>query len=138
MTDSDKPVGGILKKDARGRVRSTPQQRQAVLEEFERSGLSGPQFARVAGIAYQTFSTWRAQHQKSRALTLGPLRVAKADGKAKAVRLVEAVMRSPAPALPAPHALLKIDLPGGSSVVLNNATQALLAAQLIKAIASPC
>lgn len=41
----------------RGRVRSTVAQRQAMLAEFERSGLSGPQFARVAGIAYQTFGS---------------------------------------------------------------------------------
>ena len=60
MTDGENRLAaGPLKIDRRGRVRSTVAQRQAVLAEFERSGLSGPQFARVAGIAYQTFVSWR-------------------------------------------------------------------------------
>ncbi len=37
---------GPLKTDHRGRVCSTVALRQAVLAKFERSGLSGPQFAR--------------------------------------------------------------------------------------------
>ncbi len=73
MTDSDSKkqvglasvTGGVLKRDSRGRVRTTEEQREAPLGEFERSGLSGPQFARVAGINYQTFATWRQQQHKN-------------------------------------------------------------------------
>ena len=62
MTDGENRLAaGPLKIDRRGRVRSTVAQRQAVLAEFERSGLSGPQFARVAGIAYQTFGNGGVQ-----------------------------------------------------------------------------
>ena len=70
MTDSDVAdevaVGlhGILKRDSRGRVLTTQEQRRALLQAFENSGLSGPQFARVAGINYQTFATWRQQHKR--------------------------------------------------------------------------
>ncbi len=55
--------GQVLKSDTRGRVWSTPAQRQALLEQFERSGLSGPRFAAVAGIKYQTFIGWRRKQR---------------------------------------------------------------------------
>ena len=40
MTDMDsgRPDDGILKRDARGRVRTSVRQREAILDEFERSG----------------------------------------------------------------------------------------------------
>ena len=41
----------------------TPVERQvAMVREFERSGLSGPRFAALAGVKYQTFATWRRKH----------------------------------------------------------------------------
>lgn len=139
MTDSDKPAAAaVLKTDIRRRVRSTPAQRQAALEAFERSGLSGPQFARVAGIAYQTFVTWRAKQKKNKSRPLALAPVPPLSGSDGAIRLVEAVMAAPSAAIPAASGLLKIDLPGGASVVLSDATQAALAAQLIRALASPC
>ena len=46
--DSRGPNHGILKKDARGRVHTSVRQREAILDEFERSGLSGPKFSQVA------------------------------------------------------------------------------------------
>ena len=52
----------VLKSDGAGRVQ-TPVERQAELvREFERSGLSGPRFAALAGVKYQTFATWRRRH----------------------------------------------------------------------------
>ena len=54
MTDDtsvpDKGAESVLKRDVLGRVKTTPGQRAAVLDEFERSGLSGPKFAAVAGV----------------------------------------------------------------------------------------
>ncbi len=35
----------ILKTDAKGRVQTPPERREKLLEEFERSGLSGSKFA---------------------------------------------------------------------------------------------
>ena len=46
----------LLKTDARGRVRATPERRAAILAEFDRSGLSAAQFARLAGIKHSTFA----------------------------------------------------------------------------------
>jgi hypothetical protein len=33
-----------------------------LVREFERSGLSGPRFAELAGLKYPTFATWRRRH----------------------------------------------------------------------------
>jgi hypothetical protein len=38
--------------DARGRVRVPVERREALLDEFERSGLSGVKFAQMAGLKY--------------------------------------------------------------------------------------
>lgn len=47
-----------LRLHALGRVCTPRAQREAMLDEFERSGLSAARFARAAGIKYQTFVTW--------------------------------------------------------------------------------
>jgi len=49
----------ILKTDVLGRVRTPRERREHLLDEFERSGLSGKKFAALAGIKYPTFATWR-------------------------------------------------------------------------------
>jgi hypothetical protein len=48
----------ILKRDATGRVQYSLEQREALLDEFERSGLKGAAFVRVVGISYPTFANW--------------------------------------------------------------------------------
>ena len=75
---------------SRGRVLTTQEQRRALLQAFENSGLSGPQFARVAGINYQTFATWRQQHKRQACET-------KDSGNldTEMVGFVEAVMQGP-------------------------------------------
>ena len=44
----------ILKRDAVGRVSYSGEQREAILDEFERSGLKGAAFARMTGLQYQS------------------------------------------------------------------------------------
>ena len=48
----------ILKRDVLGRVGYPRGQREALLDEFERSGLKGAAFARTVGISYPTFASW--------------------------------------------------------------------------------
>ena len=40
--------------------------REAILDEFERSGLKGAAFARMTGLQYQTFASWiqRRRHKR--------------------------------------------------------------------------
>ena len=48
----------LLKTDVLGRVKHSREQRERILDEYERSGVSGPKFAALAGVKYQTFATW--------------------------------------------------------------------------------
>lgn len=145
MTDGDSVDSGtakvkVLKRDGRGRVRSTAAQRQKVLDEFNRSGLSGPAFARVAGIPYQTLATWRKKRkQGSLAVRSAVAKAQGAGGGGTSVRLVEAVIGRP-PAGSFTAAGLCVSLPGGASLAIKEASQVTLAAQLLKALdlASPC
>ena len=58
MIGADAPV---LKTDTKGRVHTPPARREQLLDEFERSGLSGTKFAELAGLKYQTFAAWAAR-----------------------------------------------------------------------------
>lgn len=42
-----------------------PEQRKAILDEFERSGLPAAQFAARVGVKYQTFATWVQKRRKT-------------------------------------------------------------------------
>ena len=75
----------ILKTDVLGRVKTPAARREGLLDEFERSGLSGRQFAELAGIKYQTFATWAQKrmpvrltpqnpHDPSSARTMTPIK----------------------------------------------------------------
>ena len=64
--DSSQRDDGILKRDVLGRVRSDVRRREALLDEFERSGLSGPKFAALAGLCYQTFAAWLHKRRRQR------------------------------------------------------------------------
>jgi hypothetical protein len=55
----------VLQVDERGHVRVSRERREALLEEFERSGMSGAKFARLAGIKYPTFMYWSKQRRES-------------------------------------------------------------------------
>jgi hypothetical protein len=56
----------VLVADARGRVRVSAERWEALLEEFERGGLSGAKFARLAGIKYPTFANWVQRRREAR------------------------------------------------------------------------
>ncbi|HUA66578.1 MAG TPA: hypothetical protein VME24_12070 [Alphaproteobacteria bacterium] len=73
----------ILKTDALGRVQTPKDRREELLDEFERSGLSGKKFAALVGVKYPTLATWASKRWRERGL-------APTAGRAKAVRLLEA------------------------------------------------
>ena len=58
----------VLKQDAAGRVWTPPERREAVLDEFERSGLPAAQFAARIGVKYPTFANW-GKRPRQRLLT---------------------------------------------------------------------
>ena len=113
----------ILKRDAAGRVVVTEQQRVDLVRAYERSGLSGPKFAELAGVNYQTFASWRSQHG-----TQPPSR-RRATPAATGPAWVEAELR------PDSGEGLTVLLPGGARVVVSRPGQAALVAELLKALA---
>lgn len=136
MTDTKDTIKGeeevvVLKQDGMGRVRMPRERRERLLDEFERSGLSGKKFAELAGIKYQTFATWLQQRRR----TPGGIPVKPADS----VRWLEAVVEQAQN--PGGKNLLVVQLPGGARVEIAEAKQALLAAVLLRALeqpATPC
>ena len=113
----------ILKRDAGGRVVVAEQQRVDLVRAYERSGLSGPKFAALAGVNYQTFATWRRKHG-----TQPPSRRRALPGAASPT-WVEAELR------PDSGEGLTVLLPGGASVAVSRPGQVALAAELLKALA---
>ena len=71
----------IVKVDRIGRIKTPRERREALLAEFDQSGMSGQQFAKWAGIKYGTFITWVQKRRRKGA-----------PGKAEEVQWVEAVM----------------------------------------------
>ena len=54
-------------------MRTPRAKREAILDEFDRSGMSGAEFAQYLGIKYQTFATWvqKRRTQKGGGLVVG-------------------------------------------------------------------
>lgn len=114
----------VLKSDEAGRVQTPVERQLALVREFERSGLSGPRFAALAGVKYQTFATWRRRH--------GVRGVARERRKPVFLEVTAAPARA---AATADVAALEITLPGGARASLRDAGQAPLLAALLKALA---
>ena len=53
----------IMKTDRRGRLRYTADQKQALVA-YEASGLSGPRFAALHGVNYQTLVSWLRKRRR--------------------------------------------------------------------------
>jgi transposase-like protein len=58
------PGSEILKVDEVGRVRTPPERREAMLAEYDRSGMTGAQFARFVGVRYSTLMYWLQRRRK--------------------------------------------------------------------------
>lgn len=59
-------AGGILKTDVLGRITIGREQREAILNAFESSGMSGQAFAQHHGIKIQTFASWMQKRRRMR------------------------------------------------------------------------
>jgi len=112
-------------------MRVSPQRRGELLDDFERSGMSSPDFAKLAGIKYQTFAYWLQRRRKSRESS-----VAGSPAKSGAVQWFEAVAQAN---VPATGSLLVVRLGSGACMEVGNVAQAALAAALLRALEKlPC
>ena len=111
----------LLKVDAIGRVWASRQRREALLDEFERSGTSAAQFAALTGVKYPTFASWVQKRRRMRDTA----------GRTEApLRWMEAVA-----AAPAPGGGLCVHLPCGARMEIADGRQAEVAAALLRALA---
>ncbi len=126
MTNTTEGSGSqLLKSDALGRVRTPPERREQLLDEFERSGISGVKFAELTGLKYQTLATWLQQRKRRRYATTRRKNPAK-------VRWLEAVVGKTADHQAGSS--LPMQLPGGARLELTCAAQIPLAAALLRAL----
>ena len=123
MTSTTEPegTGEILKTDKLGRVQVPAARREAILDEFERSGMTGAAFAERYGINYQTFASWRQKRKKAR--------VAASEEPARFL-LVETTEGDPSPSSEA----LEVELSDGTRLHIRTCEEAALAAELLRAL----
>jgi transposase-like protein len=109
--------------DTKGRVRTSKEQRRAILAEFERSGVSVTQFARRSGLKYSTLAAWVQRYRRpKRAALKSPM------------RLLEAVVTPTTLTSP----FLQVQLPGGARLEVREASQIPLVAALVRALEKLC
>lgn len=129
----------VLKQDSRGRVRVPVERREALLEEFERSGASAAKFARLAGIKYATFAGWVQERRKGRRTVSPkanpPLEANEGVVGAGSIRLFEALVEHGRMTTQEAMGGLTIELPGGSRILIESPGQLQMAAELVSLIA---
>ena len=122
----------IMKADRCGRLRYTEEQKSAMVGAYQSSGLSGPRFAAMHGVNYQTLVSWLRKRKGT-----GP----SAPAGTPAPRFLSLIpaeiegFRSPAEFIP-----MEIQLPGGAKLTITAGTHVQLAATLIRELekARPC
>ena len=124
--------GALLKTDGLDRVKTPPERREQLLDEFERSGVTGTKFAALAGIKYQTFAAWVCKRRRQRdAAANTPTK------QVDSMRWLEAVVEQAQSCGGQPGCLV-LQLPGGVRAEISDAKQAVLAAALVRALEKPC
>lgn len=106
------------------------ERRESLLDEFERSGLTGAKFAALMGLKYPTFATWVQRRRRERGATAAPSSVKPADS----VRWLEAVVEQ----AQGSEGVVVLHLPAGARLELHNGKQVAVAAALLRALAQPC
>jgi len=129
-------VATLLKTDALGRVRTPALRRERLLDEFERSGMSGVQFAEFVGIKYQTFATWVQLRQRKRKTLAGTKPPVPAEATQQ-VRWMEAVIQQPQPPGDRSQSALVVHLPCGVRVEISDVKEVTLVAALVRALIAP-
>jgi hypothetical protein len=121
MTPTINSAGAVIRSDRRGRVLVSPERREALLDEFERSGLSGMAFCRMHSLTYPTFASW-VQKRRHRP-----------DPGLPAFAEVIVERRDGTPRTPAGPAL-RVSLPGGATIEVTGREQLPLAVELLRAL----
>ena len=124
----------ILKTDVLGRVKMPLARREQLLDEYERSGLSGQKFAELVGVKYPTFAAWAQKRRRVR----GAYPVKAPATRTDPVKWLEAVVEAAQPSGGKNPLALVLELPGGAEAEIGDVKQVALAAALLRALAKLC
>jgi hypothetical protein len=124
----------ILKTDVLGRMKTPAARREQLLDEFERSGLSGQKFAEFAGLRYQTFATWVQKRRRQRGAYPAQNDPPKT---AQTLRWLEAVVDGAQTRSDQESAVIPVLLPGGARLEISCAKQIPLAVALVRELEKP-
>jgi transposase-like protein len=116
----------ILKVDEVGRVRTPLEKREAMLAEYERSGMTGAQFARFVGVRYSTLMYWLQKGRKGAGKGQE-----KASSRNDHPRWLEAQVEEGAAAK---SENLVVEMGAGVRILVSNRRQAALAGEVLRAI----
>ena len=111
--------------DEVGRVRTPPEKREAMLAEYERSGMTGAQFARFVGVRYSTLMYW-LQKRRKEAGQGGERATGGQDHPRWLEARVEGEVRTSENVI--------VELGGGIHMLVGNRTQAALAGEVLRAL----
>ncbi len=124
----------ILKRDEAGRVQTPPERREQLLDEFERSGLSGAKFAALVGVKYPTFAAWVLKRRRGRR----PVCEATKASEHK-LQWLEAVVEQAHGASVAGGRGVILELNGGTRLLVADETQVPVAVAIVRALGKkPC
>ena len=138
------PEPVILKRDGLGRVRTPLAQRDALVDAFERSGLSGMKFAALHGVKYPSFANWVQQRKRRRLKAHAggeghpvPPQDDPAGGAGAPLQWWEAVVSEGTSGGSGPEPMagaMQLHLPGGVRMEITAAGQVAWAAQLVRSL----
>ena len=114
----------ILKVDEAGRVQTPPEKREVMLAEYDRSGMTGAQFARFVGVRYSTLMYWLQKRRKE----AGPSQQTAAQPDHP--RWLEARVEGEVPKCEK----LVVEVGGGVRMLVGSRTQAALAGEVLRAM----
>ena len=123
MTEANHP---ILKRDRRGRLHYSKEQKSALVDAYQCSGLSGPRFAALHGVNYQTLASWL----KKRKSTSSPSRPVPSNPAM--FFLAEAEIQE----LPSAGAM-ELTLPGGGKLAIRSIAHIPFAVALLRELTQP-
>jgi hypothetical protein len=127
------PADEILKLDRRGRVWVSKERREALLDEFERCGVSAVQFAAQYGLKYSTFALWKQKRRRSRGGSAEPKTVLSTPAASPGdMRWMEAVLEADKGIGASGQKHLMISLPGGARMEIAHRGQVALAVELLR------
>lgn len=128
MTTTTNEKSLLLKTDVLGRVHMPRDRREAILDAFERSAMSGQAFAAHIGVKYPTLMTWAQKRRRERG-DYADKRSKKA--KPSGITLVEAMVDSDDST---GKRALEVETAQGLKLRIRSREDAALAAELLRAL----